>query len=647
MRTSNNSPKILLASMPWTTLIQPSLGLSILKSQLGNVNITCKIRHFNLFLLQYLSLDTYVNLANFFACNEFVFTYLFEPNPSEEQIKVLEQSIKEAIRNNSFESKEQYSTDSKIFNLILKLRNQIIPLFLNDCLTYVKEYNPTMIGFTCMYDQTIASLALAKLIKKVNPNIFIVFGGYAVNGIIGQRLMESFPFIDCIAFGAGEYLIENLAKSSIDRTLLHKTPNICYRKKENRTCITKKKMDFDINDSPCPNYDDFLSDINDLSTQQKVDVLWEIVPVQNSRGCWWGEKHHCVFCGIEEQFIKYYYKNPDIVLSNILELHKKYHKSNFLISDYILPHSYYNTLLPKLTKINKDKACPLTFFGEIKANVKEDHFCKLKKAGFKEVQPGIESFSSNILKKINKGISTIQNIYCLILGVKYEIKIKFNVLYGFPDDDVLDYEEMLKVIPLLYHLRPPTTLSQVAIVRDSPIQKQGQKYGLKNPYTFHSRYNMLFSESFRQSHNIDMHNYCYYFEDPFKKSKELQTLYSFLSYQIKYWKNSHSERKVQLYYKNNRKGIIFVDGRYNKTPKRMIFNKIISTVYKECECAIISQDELISKLNHLYTKQEIKNAVDILLENRLVYKENNLLLGLAFHHNIYLSKTRKEQKQGS
>ena len=76
----------------------------------------------------------------------------------------------------------------------------------------------------------------------------------------------------------------------------------------------------------------------------------------------------------------------------------------------------------------------------------------------------------------------------------------------------------------------------------------------------------------------------------------------------------------------------------------MIFDQIISKVYKVCECVIISQNELISKLEHLYTKQEIKNAVNILLENRLVYKENNLLLGLAFHQKIYIHQKQEKEK---
>ena len=44
-----NKPKVLLASMPWTNLVEPSLGLGILKSQLDKGNITCNIRHFNIF----------------------------------------------------------------------------------------------------------------------------------------------------------------------------------------------------------------------------------------------------------------------------------------------------------------------------------------------------------------------------------------------------------------------------------------------------------------------------------------------------------------------------------------------------------------------------------------------------------------------
>ena len=116
-----------------------------------------------------------------------------------------------------------------------------------------------------------------------------------------------------------------------------------------------------------------------------------------------------------------------------------------------------------------------TFTCEIKANVKEIHFYKLK-AGFKEVQPGIESFSSNILK-MNKGVTTIQNIYCLMLGIKYSIVIRYNILFAFPDDEVSDYEEMLKVIPLLYHLHPPTNLTHLGITRDSPLQRHGKNLG--------------------------------------------------------------------------------------------------------------------------------------------------------------------------
>ena len=503
-----------------------------------------------------------------------------------------------------------------------------------------------MIGFSCLFDQTIASIALAKIVKEYNPNIFIVLGGYAVDGIIGEQLIKSFSFIDCIAFGAGECLIEDLAKASIDNTLLDKIPNICYRKKNNDTVyyLTNSNNNFNINESPIPNYDDFVSDIDELSLNHQVDIAWHSIPIQTSCGCWWGERHQCVFCGINDRSIKYNYKKSEIVLSHITELYKKYNKYIFFISDYILPYSFYKTLLPKLAKVNNQNGHLFTFTCEIKANVKEIHFYKLKKAGFKEVQPGIESFSSNILKKMNKGVTTIQNIYCLMLGIKYSIVIRYNILFAFPDDEVSDYEEMLKVIPLLYHLHPPTNLTHLGITRDSPLQRHGKKFGLKQPYKYHSRYDLLFSKSFLERYNFDLNNYCFYFEYPFEKSKEIQTQYGYLHYQFNYWIENHIKRKVQLYYKNSRKGIVFFDGRYNKSSKQMIFDQIISKVYKVCECVIISQNELISKLEHLYTKQEIKNAVNILLENRLVYKENNLLLGLAFHQKIYIHQKQEKEK---
>ena len=159
-------PKALLLSLPWTSLVEPSLGLGILKAELEIKNIECKVKHLNILLLKYMRATTYVSIANMFAVNEFLFTYIFEKNISKKQLSSLSLAIDEALSNRLFQGDERYNSKEAIAELFLKLRNKIVPAFLLDCLQFIDEYKPTMIGFTCMFDQTIPSLALAKLIKE-------------------------------------------------------------------------------------------------------------------------------------------------------------------------------------------------------------------------------------------------------------------------------------------------------------------------------------------------------------------------------------------------------------------------------------------------------------------------------------------------
>ena len=78
-------------------------------------------------------------------------------------------------------------------------------------------------------------------------------------------------------------------------------------------------------------------------------------------------------------------------------------------------------------------------------------FALMAEAGFVEVQPGIESFSSMALTAMDKGTSAIQNAQTLLLGKAHGVQVHWNLLYGFPDDDADDYERMLETLSRLAH----------------------------------------------------------------------------------------------------------------------------------------------------------------------------------------------------
>src|SRR5687768_14377196 len=66
-----NAPSVLLISMPWAPILEPSLGLAILKTRLQDQGISCRVIHLNLQLLKFLKPDSYDKLAEIYALNDF------------------------------------------------------------------------------------------------------------------------------------------------------------------------------------------------------------------------------------------------------------------------------------------------------------------------------------------------------------------------------------------------------------------------------------------------------------------------------------------------------------------------------------------------------------------------------------------------
>ncbi len=630
------NPKVVLTSLPWTSLTEPSLGLGILKSKLDSVGIDSKVCHLNLLLLKYVSSPTYINFANIFALNEFLFTYFFESNLSEEQLLELSLKIEDIVSNNNFND-PRYQTRESLAKLILNLRNQIIPNYILECVNLIELQNPTMIGFTCMFDQTIPSLAVAKLLKIRNPDLFIVLGGYALEGIVGEQIIESFNFIDCVAFGEGEKVIVELAKASIDKQLLENIPDIIYREKNFENPLKSKfsKPQIKLDDSPCPNYDDFAEDLNNLFRNEQIKINWNTIPIETSRGCWWGQKNHCIFCGIDDVTMRYREKSGENTICTLEFLSNRYSISNFRISDYILPNTFYSSLLPKL--VDKD----YLFTCEIKSNIKDEQFALLSKSGFIEVQPGIESFSTSILQKINKGVTAIQNVYCIKLGLVYNVKVNYNLLYGFPEDENEEYKQMLKLMPFLYHLDPPSSRVKVAITRFAPLHNSPEKYNLKKDPRHHRGYDLLFSKSFLKESNLDLANICYYFENEISNSYELENLYKILEIQADYWRNAHQTRDIYLTYEIIGDQIFFKDTRYSDKPREFVFGSTVKEIFLMCE-KIISKKQLIKLCS--IENDELIRSIDLLLEHRLIMNENDKYLSLAIDKNIN-ERTKKQSNK--
>src|SRR5262249_26316977 len=102
---------------------------------------------------------------------------------------------------------------------------------------------------------------------------------------------------------------------------------------------------------PDPDYDEFYEDAarfrldRDPSWQERVVLNFEA-----SRGCWWGQKKHCTFCGLNADGMAFRLKAPERVLATMRHLSERYRFQHLQATDNILAMSYWKTLLPRLSE---------------------------------------------------------------------------------------------------------------------------------------------------------------------------------------------------------------------------------------------------------------------------------------------------------
>src|SRR5207249_1451963 len=122
----------------------------------------------------------------------------------------------------------------------------------------------------------------------------------------------------------------------------------------------------------------------------------------------------------------------------------------------------------------------LTFFYEVKSNLKREHLRLLSQAGVRIVQPGIESFSDHVLGLMDKGAIGIQQIQFLRWCDEFGIAPAYNIIVHNPGELAEDYRDMRDLIPFLRHITPPASVNRMMLQRFSPYFERPHQNGITN-----------------------------------------------------------------------------------------------------------------------------------------------------------------------
>jgi ribosomal peptide maturation radical SAM protein 1 len=345
----------------------------------------------------------------------------------------------------------------------LRVETQI-PAWVEATGKYIADLGIPVIGATTTFQQTAPAIALLDAVRRYAGKVTTIIGGANCEGEMAEGIRSIAPFIDYVFSGESEHTFPEFLRKLTGG----KPPN---------EPIIEGKPCAEMDSIPALDYDDYFEQRAAYLNRSDDAVVGKAsVPYETSRGCWWGQKHHCTFCGLNGEGMAFRSKSPDRVLDELRVLEAKYHPASVFMADNIMPYTYFSTLVPRLAR----ELPGLNIFYEQKANLPRERLVLLKQAGVHSIQPGIEALSSELLTLMRKGTTARQNVALLRDARGVQISLAWGLLWGFPGDRPAWYEDTLAMLPLLRHLQPPGVFAPLSFDRFSPYFDQAKQFGIRD-----------------------------------------------------------------------------------------------------------------------------------------------------------------------
>ncbi|MDD2710358.1 MAG: RiPP maturation radical SAM C-methyltransferase [Verrucomicrobiae bacterium] len=471
-------PDFCLVSMPYGAVEQPSLALGLFKTSLKKAGFSTEIVYANFAFAESIGLDLYNAICgslNDLLAGEWTFSPAAFPDFHSDPAEFLA-NLRESIR-----SMEIVAGRQDIPKALLAVREQT-PAFIDRQARAILATNPRIVGCTSMFQQHCASLALLRRIRELEPGVITLLGGSNCAGSMGVATHQAFPWVDFVVSGEADELLprlaplllsqgRNLTTEELPRGVMgsgHRhSPEWTARLEADPPWASIPSLDA----TPFPDFSDFFQA---LRSSPLADGIRPGLTMEMSRGCWWGSKKQCRFCGLNGEGLAFRTKSADRILAEMHAISSASGLRNYQMADNIFAMSFFKTLLPRLQELGG----PCNLLLETKANLTREQIRQLSQAGIHWMQPGIESLDDDLLQKLGKGTTAIKNVELLKWTRESGVYTHWLLLFAIPGDTDEQYRRMSEWLPLLSHLQPPMGLSAIRFDRFSHYQRHQEQWNL-------------------------------------------------------------------------------------------------------------------------------------------------------------------------
>lgn len=473
---------LLLVSMPWATTTRPSIALGILDRLCDEAGVSSASIFPNLDLAARMGLEAARPMSDeraLYGLGEHLFAVDLFGREALDSDGFLELMCRLSLPA-PFDDRDY----------VVHLRDEVIPDFLAATARRVLERRPAAVGFSATFNQVMASIALAGRLKREDPALMVIAGGACFDGEMGQECHRALPqILDHVFMGEAEESFREFLARRRAGASTQGIPGVTWFADGALHLVPGQAL-AEMDRSPMPNYQPYFDEVERVHAQTGTFFATEALPFEGSRGCWWGQKNHCLFCGINPELLKFREKSPERVVDEMLLLAHLHGISKLTATDWIISRRSRVAIFEALRDLDLD----LEVFYETRSDLDKAEVRLMKEAGALRVQPGIESFSTPVLKLMRKGTTGLKQVRFLKWAREYGVRLSYNILCGFPGDRPEWYLEMAELIAAIPHLQPPTgNANFIELHRFSPLFEQRQAFGI-DTYELRVDYRFNFPE---------------------------------------------------------------------------------------------------------------------------------------------------------
>ncbi len=351
-----------------------------------------------------------------------------------------------------------------------------------------------LLGFSVCFNQLLSSLHAAREIKKMHPALPIVFGGSSCVAGMGASLLAAFPWLDYVVHGEGELPLAALCQALAGKAPL--PPQVLRQGQAGKMAVPAVCQIKNLDRLPPPDYGDYFRELKSVFAGEPFVPE---IPVEFSRGCWWGK---CTFCNLNLQWQGYRGKSAVRMREEVETLAERHGCLDFSFTDNVLPLKEAERFFPALAAAGKD----FRFFAEIRVTQRGRSLAAFRQGGLVTVQAGIEALSQSLLDRLRKGATVIENLALMKEAVGLGIRLDGNLITEFPLSGEEEVEQTLECLDFVLPFTPLATAA-FFLGHGCEVAEKPDEYGIR-AIVQHRHNRRLFPAPVLKKLTLLLNDYC-------------------------------------------------------------------------------------------------------------------------------------------